>query len=149
MSEENKENQFDVNEVKDGTAVVHVRNLDLAVCLLSVGVPLRKDPPYTHLRLKNGEDQWTFNFDTTDSDGQFNTSDLIAAFKEDMKFIDENPVHPFTFAMCALKNLDSFKRHMLQSVPYVGFRAQGGATLFVKEGSKKYRNCKAKGMVQI
>jgi hypothetical protein len=138
-----------VNEITDGTAVIHIRNLDLAICLLSVGVALRKDPPYTHHKLKNGAHQWTFNFEPKDSDGQFLTMDLVEAFKQDMKFIEENPVHPMTFAMCALKNRELFKKHMSKSVPYVSFRAQGGATLFVKEGSRKHRNAVAKGMVQV
>ena len=138
MNEENNNN--DVNEVTNGVAVVHVRNLDLAVCLLSVGVSLRKDPPYTHVKLKSGDINWTFNFNPEDDDGQFKTMDLIAGFKEDMKFIEENKVHPFTFAMCALKNLASFKRHMSKDIPYVAFKAQGTAVLYVKEGSKKHRN---------
>jgi len=50
--------------------------------------------------------------------------------------------------MCAVKNLSSFKIHMAKSVPFVSFRVQGGATLYVLEGSKKHRNCVDKGMVQ-
>jgi hypothetical protein len=138
-----------VNKVTNGTAVVHVRNLDLAVCLLSVGVALREDPPYTHHKLKNGEHQWTFNFEPQDSDKQWKTMDFVAAFNEDMKFINANPLHPFTFAMCALKNKQQLRAWMSRSTPYVSFKAPGGATLFVLEGSKKHRNAVAKGMVQV
>lgn len=144
MSEGQKDNQL-VN----GSAVIHVRNLDLAVCLLSIGVPLRSDPPYTHHKLANGEHQWTFNFEPNDVDGKITTMDMVAAFKQDAKWIEENPLHPMTFAMCALKNREIFKKHMSKSTPYVSFRAQGGATLFVMEDSRKHRNCIAKGMVQV
>jgi len=142
------EGKKDINEVHNGTSVIHVRNLDLAVCLLSVGVLLRKDPPYVHHKLSNGEHQWTFNFEPFDSDNQFRTMELVDAYKADAKFVKENPVHPMTFAMCAVKNLSSFKIHMAKSVPFVSFRVQGGATLYVLEGSKKHRNCVDKGMVQ-
>lgn len=148
MSEE-ATNIRDLNEVQQGTAVIHVRNLDLAVCLLSVGVLLRKDPPYTHLKLRNGEHQWVFNFNPTDSDGQFKTMDLVKSFSEDMKFISEKPNHPLTFAMCAVKNRASFKEHMAKDVPFVAFKGRGPAILYVKEGSKKHKNCIAKGMTQV
>lgn len=136
-------------EFTQGTEIIHVRNLDLAVCLVSVGVSLRKDPPYTHVRLKNGEDQWIFNFYPRSRDKVYNTLDLCAAFAQDMKWITENPQHPFTFAMVAVKNLDIFKGHMSRDVPYVAFSASGGrATLYVQEGSRKHQRCLAKGMVQ-
>ena len=138
-----------INEVTNGTAVVHVRNLDLAICLLSVGVALRKDPPYTHLKLRNGEHQWTFNFEPQDVDKQWKTMDLVVAFSKDMEWIEKNPLHPFTFAMCALKNRDRLKTWMAKSTPFVAFKATGGATLYVMEGSKKHRNAVAKGMVQL
>lgn len=139
----------DINEVTNGTAVVHIRNLDLASCLTAVGVALRKDPPYTHVRLANGEDQFTFNFESRDSDGQFTTMELAEAFRQDMRFIDENPVHPFTFAMCALKNQRNLKRWMKNSTPYVGFKWRGGAVLYVIKGSRKHKNAIAKGLTQI
>ncbi len=133
-----------------GTSIYHVRNLELAVCLFSIGVPLRKDPPYTHVSLKNGEDHWTFHFESCDKQRQLKTQELIKAFTEDMAFIEKNPLHPMTFAMCALKNLESFKQHVLHDIPYVGYKAPGGtATLWVKKGSKKEANCLAKKMIRV
>lgn len=137
------------NKISDGTAVIRVTNLDLAICLQSVGVDLRKDPPYTHVRLKNGEDKWVFNFNPKDRDGVYNTVDLVNAFREDAKWVQENPRHPFTFALCALRNKEIFMRHMKKSVPYVAFKAPSGATLYVVEGSRKHKNALAKGMIQI
>lgn len=142
-------NGKDINQMVNGSAVIHVRNLDLAACLLSVGVALRKDPPYTHLKLENGEHQWTFNFEPKDMDGKLNTMTMVAAFKEDLKFIEDNPLHPFTFAMCALKNRQQLKQWAVKSTPFVSFKASGGAVLYVLEGSKKHRNAVAKGMIQV
>jgi len=141
--------EITAGDFNQGTEIVHVRNLELAVCLVSVGVPLRKDPPYTHVRLSNGEDKWTFNFHPRSSDKTYNTIDLCSAFSQDMKWIAQNPQHPFTFAMVAVKNLDIFKAHMVRHVPYVAFSASGGAaTLYVRENSRKHERCVAKGMVQ-
>ena len=132
-----------------GARVIPVKNLELAVCLVSVGVPLRKDPPYTHFKLANGQEEWTFMFEESTSDGVFATVDLIKAFSEDMKWVEEHPEHPFTFAMAAVKNLNTFKAHISRSVPYVAFQAQQGkATLYVKEGGRKYERCLQKGMIQ-
>lgn len=136
--------------IQNGTTIIQVRNLDLAVALLSVGVPLREDPPYTHVKFKDGTVRWTFHFEPTDVDGVYKTSDLINAFNEDMKWIEANPRHPFTFCMVAVKNLEAFKSHMLHDVPYLAFKAQGGrAVMYVKEGSKKHKNCVVKRMQQL
>ncbi len=136
--------------IEKGTYIHHVRNLELAVCLFSVGVPLRSDPPYTHVRLADGTDQTTYHFEERDREGQFRTADLIKAFSQDMAWIEKHAVHPFTFAMCAVKNLALFKEHQTRSTPFVGFKAPNGdAILYVKEHSRKYRNCIAKGMIQV
>lgn len=135
--------------VTQGSRIIHVRNLDLAVCLLSVGIPLRKDPPYTYYKNKDGFKQITFNFEDSDPDKQLNTLTLVQAFSEDMKWTEENPVHPFTFAMWAVKNLYSFKDHFKKDTPYVCFKAGGDTRMWVKEGSKKHKMCKLKGMTQI
>jgi hypothetical protein len=137
-------------EIAKGTVIYHVKNLDLAVCLLSIGIPMRKDPPYTHVRLTDGTSDWTFHFGHQDGQGQLKTGDMIKAFAMDMEWIHKNPMHPMTFAMCAVKNLDSFKAHMARDVPYVGFKSPGGiAVLYVKEGSQKHKNCVSKGMVRV
>lgn len=139
----------DVNELSRGTMVHRVTDFDLAVCLFSLGVPLRKDPPYTHAKLKNDKEKWVFNFEGETRDGKDQTSDLIKAYNEDMKFIEANPEHPMTFAMSALKNRQKFLDHMLRSKPYVAFRAPGGkASILVIEGSRRYKNCIRKGMVR-
>ena len=137
-----------VNQIGEGTVVHQIKNLDLAIALISIGVPMRKDPPYTAVRMTDDTIDWTFNFEAQDSDGQFTTAELVDAFRQDMKFIEENPVHPMTFVMCALKNRHSFLDHMARARPYVPFKYDGGATMYVVEGSKKHQNMIAHGYEQ-
>jgi hypothetical protein len=138
------------SDITKGTMIFHVKNLDLAVCLISIGIPLRKDPPYTHIRLLDGTSDWTFHFESCDAQKQLKTSDMIKAFKADMEWIAKNPIHPMTFAMCSVKNRESFLSHMARDVPFVGYKSPGGtAVLYVKEGSQKQANCEAKGMKRV
>jgi len=140
----------DNQHIAKDSLVIHVTNIDLAICLISVGIPLRDDPPFTHIRLLNGEERFIFNFHSASEDGTENTGKLIQAFREDAKFISENPTHPFTFAMCALKNRERFREVLSKSKPWVAFRnSRGGkANLLVVEGSRKHQQCIRKGMVR-
>ncbi len=138
----------DIDSIR-GSSYIPVANLDLAVCLLSVGIPLYTHKTHNHVRLKDGREKWVFNFQVSDKDGTLDTQELIKAFSEDMKWIEENPEHPFTFAMCAIKNMDWMKANMVRSVPIVAYKSAGGsAVLFVMEGSKKDKNCIKKGMIR-
>jgi len=139
----------ELTNVKQGTEIVLVKNLDLAVCLVSVGVRLRSDPPYSAVKTEAGVVSVTYNFHSRSACGTYLTMDLCKAFSEDMKWIAAHPSHPFTFAMVAVKNLESFKESLARAVPFVSFRASGAAVLYVKEGSEKHRRCVAKGMTQI
>ena len=147
MSEDN--NNKDINEINQGSQIIHVKNIDLAACLLAVGVLLRKDPPYIHREWADGKEEVIFNFEAQTSDGMWATADLVKYFKEDMKFIQENPEHPFAFAMCAIKNGYSFRDHFKTHKPYVGFKLSGGQIMYVIKDSKKYKNCVRKGLTQI
>tara|TARA_R110002153_G_scaffold84197_2_gene211029 strand:+ start:17946 stop:18353 length:408 start_codon:yes stop_codon:yes gene_type:complete len=135
--------------MKSGTNIVQVSNTDLAVCLASVGVKLREDPPYTHL-VRGEETYWVFNFEATDVSGTLDTKKMCEAFSQDAKWMTDHPQHPFTFAMVALKNFRTFRDFMETSKPYVSFKAPNGASvLHVVQDSKKHARCIEKGMVQI
>lgn len=140
--------EVNISDIKS-SSFIRVANLELAVCLLSVGVPLYKHKSHNHVRLKDGKEKWLFNFQECSEDGSMNTQELIKAFSEDMKWIHQNPEHPFTFAMCAVKNMDWLKANMVRSVPIVSYKSpSGSAVLFIKEGGKKEKNCIKKGMVR-
>ena len=132
--------------LEKGSVVYQVQNVDLACCLLSLGVPLREDPPYTHAEMADGRKILVWNFQNQNVEGDLATADLVKAFSQDMKFVDENPDHPFTFAMCALKNRQKLMDHIKDSTPWVAFKGRGRGLLLVKKGSKKEARCIAKGM---
>lgn len=133
-----------------GSRIYYVKNLDLAVCLLSLGIRLRDDPPLTHVRYPDGFDEVTFNFDTESEDGSIQTADMIKAFSNDMQFIEKNPEHPMSYAMSAIKNRVSLLDVIKNSVPYIAFSSTpNGPPIYVKEGTAKHKNCIAKGMIQV
>lgn len=135
--------------ISNNTAIVRVTDLDLAVALFSVGVPLRQDPPYTAARLKNGEIRWVFNFFTTTSDKKKKTMDLVRAYAESDKYIAEHPVDIFTGAMCALRNRAIFVERLAKVRPWVAFRSPTGqSTVQCIEGSKRHENYIKKGWVR-
>lgn len=127
--------------IADGTAIHRVTDLYLAVCLISVGVPLRKDPPFTATRLTNGQLKWVFNFEGKTSDGKKTTAELVKAFIESDKYIAENPVDLYTGALCFAKNLSRILEFMPRVKPWIAFRSPSGqSTIMCLEGSKRHAN---------
>jgi len=138
--------------IDSGTEVVHVRDKKLAACLLAVGIRLRKDPPYVYTRTKNGKEAVIFNFLPQDDEGELRTAEMIKAWNQDVKFIEENPFHPFTFAMCALRNYRDIIDHLQRDTPYLAFSTQRKgepATLLVKPGSKRHKAALQRGYKQL
>lgn len=136
--------------LQKGTTVVQVTDLKLAACLVAVGIALRKDPPYIYRRVA-GEEVVCFNFFPTCNDGVLLTTDLVQAWKQDMVFIQANPMHPFTFAMCALKNLAQIQDHIRNQSPFITYRKDGPTpvTMLVKRGSKREEKAKQMGFTEI
>jgi len=146
--DEPKEPEQPLTKLAQGSFVYQVQNVDLACCLLSVGIPLREDPPYVYAEMADNRKVIVWNFEKENREGDLKTGDLVKAFSEDMKFIDENPAHPFTFAMCSMKNRQKLMEHLKDSVPWVAFKGRGKGLLLVKKGSKKEARCIAKGMTR-
>lgn len=140
------------SELQQGQAVVCVRDKRLAACLIAVGIQLRKDPPYVQISRKDGTIQTTFNFYPSDDEGVLQTTDMVGAWGQDLDFIKENPMHPFTFAMCAIRNYQDILDHLKRDTPYVAFRTkQNGrsATVMVKKGSRKHKAAENRGLKQL
>lgn len=138
--------------IQPKTAIYQVKDKRLAACLLAVGIRLRKDPPYLQVKTPDGAILTTFNFLPSCDEGLLKTGDLIKAWSRDLDFIKENPLHPFTFAMCAIRNYQDILEHLRNDVPYVAFSvvAEGKrATLLVKEGSRKHKAAEQRGMKRI
>lgn len=137
--------------INNGTEIVHVRDKRLASALMAVGIRLRKDPAYVQIKKKSGQRVTIFNFLPRDDEGVFNTIELIKAWGQDLAFIEANPLHPFTFAMCALRNYQDTLDHLTNDTPYVEFvgRKNGRkATTLVKEGSRKHKEALRRGLTQ-
>jgi hypothetical protein len=80
------------------------------------------------------------------------TAELIKAWGQDLDFIKANPLHPFTFAMCAIRNYQQILEHLKNDTPFVQFKGhQDGREvhLLVKEGSPKHEAAKRKGLQQV
>lgn len=135
----------------NGTSLFLVKDISLATCLISLGIKLRPDPPVTCLKKLNGELDITFSFMPSTDDGRFQTKEMIQAYYNEMKFVDKNPEHPMAYAMAVAKNLVSVQNWVTRSIPYVAFKAShsSSAVFYVPEGSKRHKNCVAKGMVQV
>lgn len=137
--------------VGSGDFIVRVTDFDLAVCLISVGVSLRTDPPYTHSKLKNGQHRWVWNFNTMTSDGKAKTVDLIKQYNQGLRYINDAGKGDTALAgaIAALQNRTLLVSHMRKSKPWIGFRHPGGsAVMLVIEGSKKAANARQRGMVR-
>lgn len=154
---EDKKPLFDLDNdtLKQGDAVVQVRDPRLACCMIAVGIPLRRDPPYTHIRTKDGRDIWTFHFYPSDQDGEVTAHECIGAYKRDIEFINENPLHPFSFALATIKTWEQMQHHMneVDPIPFLAFRSYADdgtpATVLVREGSPRHRGAVNRGMKRL
>jgi len=138
--------------LEPGTEVIFVGDKRLAAALIAVGVHLRKDPPYVQVIRPDGSTQTIFHFLPLDSDGVLNTTELIKAWGQDLDFIQANPLHPFTFAMCALRNYQSILEHLQNDVPWVQFEGMKDGkkvNLLVKKGSRKEEAARKRGLRQF
>jgi hypothetical protein len=140
--------------LKAGDTVVLVQDTQLAAAMIAVGIPLRQDPPYTHIERADGRDIWTYCFYPTDQEGEISAADCIAAWKRDLEFMKEFPLHPFSFAMAAVKNMTRL-HHQQTEVdpnPQIAFRVpsdKGIATLLVVKNSKKHQAALRRGYKQL
>ena len=146
----------DESPIEQGTSIVIVRDDLLASAMIAVGIPLRKDPPYTHVRLANGAEQWSYNFHGVDRQGHITAKECIEGWQQDVKWTAANPMHPFAFAMQAVKNYARLREHKVTSRPFhiyaISDEDSGGditAKLFVIAGSEKEKIALAKGYVRI
>lgn len=145
-----KEEQVEGVNIKQGDSIVMVRDTLLAAAMVAVGVPLRDDPPYTHERLTNGRDVWTFLFRPSSDDGSITAKECIEAWQGDLNWIKAHTQHPFAFAMIAVKNLISFREFQRDHKPFHGYiiPSEGDepdSILMVKAGSNKEKLAIQKG----
>lgn len=138
-------------ELKSGDSICLVADLDLAICLFTLGFQLKGTNGLTHIKMKDGTEKYSFMFNAMDPEGRYSTKDMIKAFKHYSKFIQENQHHPMAIAIATIKNKTSVLNILKNSVPYVALKSKGleATTIFVQEGSKRHKNCIANGMIQV
>lgn len=138
-------------ELKGGDSVCMVADLDLAICLFTLGFQLKGTNGLTHIKMKDGTEKYSFLFNATDQEGKYRTGDMVAAFKHYSKFIQENQSHPMAIAIATIKNKTSILNMLKKSVPYVALKSTSSdsTTIFVQEGSNRHKNCIANGMAQV
>ena len=138
--------------IEKGTAITHVRNTLLASGLLAMGIPLRNDPPFTHVKSKSGKEIFTYNFFPSSTDGRYHTMELIAWWKRDLDFIAEEErkeakdpeyvIHPWARLITALKNYQEMLEGQAIDIPLIPFSymsSGGPMQLLVQEGSRKHK----------
>ena len=139
------------DKLEKGSSFCIVKDLDLACCLVSIGIKIRVDPPVYNVKLPNGNREVIFYFSSSSEDGSIATDRMINAYYNDAKFIQENPDHPMSYAIATIKNKVALRNSLDRSIPCLAFRRSkdSGAVIYVQEGSKKHQNCVAKGMVHV
>jgi len=140
---------LDEQLISKGEVIHHVRNADLAVALVSVGIPLWKTRPYFDVVIR-GNRVITWNFPSCSPDKELETLTLIRAWKDDVAFIKAHPNHPFSYALMTLKNLRRFQEHHEKDTPFNAYRLPGvPLNYFAKPGSKREALLLSKGYKQI
>ena len=154
MEKNTRSELFDpsTDKIEQHTAICHSRNTLLTAGLIAMGVPLREDPPFSHVKGKNGHDIFTYNFHPSTVDGMYNTSELIGLWKNDLDFIaDEerkearNPdyiIHPWARVITALKNYQDLLEGQSTNRPFVpfGYLSQHGPIqMVVQEGTRRHK----------
>lgn len=137
--------------ITEDTAIHRVTNLDLAAFLGSVGVPLRKDPPYTVTRLVSGELRYVFNFGPRTADRKMKTSELIRIFIQSDKYIAEHPNDLLTGALCALRSRAKMNDYVfVKTKPWIAFRSPTNKKAIVHciEGTKDHAMYARRGWKQ-
>lgn len=142
---------FDYTKVSKGTEFFATTDIDVVVSLITLGFQVRKDPCATRTRNPDGKEIITVYFNTTSDCGQFTAKAFMEAYKNDAKFVNENRDNPLSYVIASLKNRASVKRALGQLTPIVCMRSSTnkGPVIQVHEGSEKYRNCLAKGMIHV
>jgi hypothetical protein len=138
------------NEITSGTFVPYVQDTRLAAVLIELGIPLRKDPPYTHRLSTRGAHIVKWHFESHSPDGVHEASALIKAWHEGLPWATRNAGHPLAKHIVAMHNEKTMLAHINNDVPMVGFRARNShVQIYVKLGSPKHHAFYQLGYIPI
>ena len=119
-----------------GESVCYTDDMELAAALTALDIQPLPDAPYFY-SLRNGVERTIWNFPERNSTGEFLTVDLIKAFYDE-EWFKQNPWHPFTMAVHAVKNFRTYESWIEEDIPYASFDVGGGKLLHTKLGSPDY-----------
>ena len=135
--------------IEEKTQIIQVRDTKLAAALLTVGLPLRKDPPYFKKENADGSTYLVWNFETKTKDGMFTAVELIKAWNKEEEFVEANQNHPFSMAAQAIRNYRKMVEHTHNQKPFVSYKYQNSKQIaWVVKGSDEEENCIERGMVR-
>jgi hypothetical protein len=108
----------------------------IAAALRSVGV-IPAQIPFLK-REMHGKRFTTYYFTASNPEGDMQTEKLIVASNDPYKWVEENPEHPFSFALVAILNYEKQAEAVATSRALVAFDMGGGKTLYIFEGSRRH-----------
>ena len=142
---------IDTSPIASGTKFFASSNLDVIVCLITLGFRVRRDPPVRVIKYPDGVLVTTVYFNMQSDCGKYDAEKVAVAFKHEAKYCNENPECPIAYVLAAIKNKSSIYRSLSEVTPSVCMRptAKSGPVITVVEGSEKHKNCLLKGMVHV
>ena len=132
------------------STVIQVRDELFASALSSIGVPFA-DPerPFTTVEYGDGTRVTTWVFKDCTADGLMKVMPLLVAQKDPALWIENNPEHPLTFALCGAMNAKRFHEAAITMQPLVGFKMRNGNVLYLYRDSRKAKHLLANGVKPI
>lgn len=142
---------FDETELMAGSKYFFTPDLDVAICLVTLGFKVRRHPPVSVVKNPDGIVHTKVSFNVTSDCGKYTTDAFMAAYKHDAKYCNENPDCPMAYVIAAVKNKSSMIKALGEITPTVYMRKSqnSGPVIGVVENSEKHKNCLLKGMVHV
>ena len=108
----------------------------IAAALRSVGI-IPAQIPFLK-KAMHGKVFVTYYFKGSNPERDMLTEKLIAASNDPYKWVEDNPEHPFSFALIAVLNYEKQAEAVATSRALVAFDMGGGKTLYIFEGSRRH-----------
>ena len=141
--------ESDIVNLDNKSGVRFVHDDQLAAALSAVGIPFVK-PVVVKRESANATVRETFLFAERNAEGDMITGKLIKAWVKWEDFVSRNPDHPFTFAICAAKNVQRAQELRANAAAYLSFKVPGKKSIVhVVKGSKRHEALVTRGFQQV
>ena len=138
----------DLTRIGERSLVIQVSDRNLALFLVSVGVPLKTKPPFKHIELTSGEERWIFNFADRAIDGT-KTKVLVEAYQNPEKHLGKDTA--VSGALAILRNNEKFCDIEERSKPWRGYyhKKKPQITYWAKKDSQREQRLIERGYKRI